>query len=115
MSRRVLTLWNSYALLVFFILLLPLSPARAESYSSDQHTNQTPAPNRGLPLLHFNNNSWFEVTIPSKDRPKDAISIEDERTRKSIQDRKDEESNSFNLPDDLNFIDQIELRFRYLY
>ena len=63
----------------------------------------------GLPIFKFNDNSWFELTIPETPHPETGMDIEAQRNKDSAT--KNSERNPL-FSEDLEFLNQLQLRYQ---
>ena len=90
---------------VFIALSLMSFPVFAEDTSTQSES-------QGLPIFRFNDDHWFELTIPSQNRPENAIEIQDQINRERQAENALEEGKSQFFPDNLDFLNDIQLRYQ---
>ncbi|MCL6269229.1 hypothetical protein M3P05_04625 [Sansalvadorimonas sp. 2012CJ34-2] len=103
--------------LVFAAVLLPLpgyasvllEEANFSPSSADTQSDTSTSDSKGVPIFRFNDNSWFELTIPKTKHPETGKEIEAERNRENAIKNSDREPL---FDENLDFLNQLQLRYR---
>ena len=71
-----------------------------------------PSDNIGLPIFRFDDKHWFELGIPYRKPPENAIDIQEELNRNQLEKRMEEEGHSQLFSEDLDILNEIQLRYQ---
>lgn len=102
---------NTKALLC--LLLLTASFITPSAFATQEpDTDNTQDSNTGLPIFRFNDNHWFELGMPQKKRPTTEFEIQDQKNRENAEERAEREGKDGLFSDDLEPLNEIQLRYR---
>ncbi len=105
---------RSQFLLGSVLLLLAGQPIYSQMLDEQEsEPASTPEPlneNKSFPIFKFNENQWFELTIPDSSRPDIGKNIEEERNWQNAIENSDRDAL---FSDDLKFLNQLHLRYHF--
>lgn len=68
--------------------------------------------NTGLPIFRLNDNHWFELGMPTQKRPTTEFEIQDQKNRENAEERAEREGKDGLFSDELEPLNEIQLRYR---
>ena len=72
----------------------------------------SPEDDSGLPIFHFDENRWLELTIPERGHPDTAAEIQEQINREKAYENAEEEGKSSLFDGDLKPLNEIRLRYK---
>ena len=102
---------NTKGLLCLLVLTASLCASTVFA-TQETGTDNSQDSSSGLPIFRFNDNHWFELSMPEKKRPTTEFEIQDQRNRENAEERAEREGKDGLFSDDLEPLNEIQLRYK---